>query len=71
MTRTNLCGECGAGVPLAPSSPPVKKCCKYPNLMHIQHPVYECRNCRKKVRLVKVERVEARVIDDSEEARAK
>lgn len=45
----------------------VKKCCNYPNLMHIQHPVYECRNCRKKVRLVKVERVEARVIDDSQE----
>lgn len=42
-------------------------CCESPRLKEIKHPIYRCQKCRAKIQLVKVEYVEARVIDESSE----
>lgn len=45
------------------------ECCPDMSLKEITHPVYRCQNCRKKVRLVKVERIEVQAIGESKERR--
>lgn len=43
-----------------------KNCCDNVHLVEFQHPDYRCLNCGKRVRLVKIERIEAIVIDKPE-----
>lgn len=69
MTRANTCSECGAGIPIhSPlAEPRTRHCCYKPSLAEVKHPVYKCRNCHRRVELVKVERIEVRVLDESQE----
>jgi hypothetical protein len=48
----------------------IADCCLTPHLKEIQHPIYRCQNCKKKVKLVKIERIVARVIRESQDSGA-
>lgn len=46
-------------------------CCDDPRLSCLEHPLYRCHKCGKKVQLVKVTTIKVKVVDESKEGQEK